>query len=502
MVAVPYVAFVSLLSQQQYLKSPLNNNKGNDTNGNDGGKSQEDDVDDTVDHLIPYESYSNRQHRHFHRIVEKSHLTDLDLAINISSTDSAAFDVSTIPMSIKFGELASVMVPIYFQHTVDLCVATIVPSNNTSGSDGRNNPTSVMPDEVFVLRKTILKTRDLFDVFASVYPRKLRLLGQYKEGEQENDAEWGEKKMGKGKRHHERDESEEALHKMKKNHHSVVDIWKIVRRFLDDGYMLIGDFQDLSHANVMYSLDQLHQYQLQVWNWKEEFMAFVDQNHAGIFDYLSHACPSEMEKQEQEGSLASIISPSQLQRKGKEENEEEEGCSYVHSKSSHLFWGGVQSSQLPDGNIDEASTVLAKLGSAQLNRALIYLTQALAAEQIVGDVAVNEEVHEMYHNLRKEIRSFLDMEDLFGQLLFPSTSFEQHREDIALLKKTKKLLGDLNDEVVAYSKYVEWNEYPEEQTKLKSFISNDWGEFRAWAQEVDLNGKLHSLTDVMTNARE
>mmetsp|Transcript_33104 Transcript_33104/g.67610 ORF Transcript_33104/g.67610 Transcript_33104/m.67610 type:complete len:622 (-) Transcript_33104:2235-4100(-) len=462
MISIPMVAFVSIMQSREDFDSPLHNNK-------KGGSSKR-------DHSIP--NYSRLHHRHFHRIVEKSYLTNMN---HTDTSDATVFDINTIPTNISFGELASIMVPIYFQTTVDLCVATIAPNSN--------NTIDVMPDEVFVLRKTILKTRDLLDVFAPVYPRKLRLLGHEKKGKKKDKKKDG----GKGKH---RSQSEEALHKMRMNHHSVVDVWKILRRFLDDGYMLIGDFQDLSHAKVKYTPERLHIYQVQVWNWKDEFVAFVAQNHEGIMEYLSHACPDKAEKQEQELSLANIKT-SQLHRKV----EEKKSCSYSRSKSSHLFWKNTPSSQLPDGNIDEASTVLAQLGSAQLTRALAYLIQALAAEHVVGDQAVNKDVHELYHNLRKEIRSFLDSVDLFGQLLFPDKSFEQHNEDISLLKQTKKLLGDLNDEVVAYSKYLEWNEYPEDQLQLKSFITADWGEFRRWAEEVDLNGKLYSLADAMVNAQ-
>jgi hypothetical protein len=264
--------------------------------------------------------------------------------------------------------------------------------------------------------------------------------------------------------------------------------------------MLIGDFQDLSHAKVKYTPERLHNYQGQVLNWKEEFVGFVAQNHEGIMDYLSHACPDTTEKQAQQLSLANInVSQSHREERGEKRNIPK--CSYSRSKSSHLFWNYTPSSKLPDGNIDPATSVLAQLGSAQLNRALVYLSQALAAEHVVGDEAVNKDVHELYHNLRKEIRSFLDSVDLFGRLLFPDKSFEQHYEDISLLKKTKKLLGDLNDEVVAYSKYLEWNEYPEEQLQLKSYITSDWGDFRRWAQDVDLSDKLYSLADAMANVQ-
>ncbi|KAL7494827.1 hypothetical protein ACHAWT_003646 [Skeletonema menzelii] len=381
------------------------------------------------------------------------------------------------------------MIPIYFQTTVDMCIAAIDRNDN--------NTIDVMPDEVFVLRKTILKTRDLLDVFAPVYPRKLRLLGREKKDTKKDKQKNKGKNKGKGKN---RSQSEKELHKMRKNHHSIVDVWKILRRFLDDGYMLIGDFQDLSHAKVRYTPERLHNYQGQVLNWKEEFVAFVSQNHEGIMDYLSHACPDKTETKEQHLSLANI-KRSQSHREERGEKRNIPKCSYSRSKSSHLFWKNTPSSKLPDGNIDEASSVLAQLGSAQLNRALVYLSQALAAEHVIGDQAVNIDVHELYHNLRKEIRSFLDSVDLFGQLLFPDKSFEQHYEDISLLKETKKLLGDLNDEVVAYSKYLEWGEYPEEQLQLKSYITADWGDFRRWSHEVDLYDRLHSLADAMANVQ-
>lgn len=463
MVSVPIVALVSMIQSKEY----FDYNKGGRRHGV---------------HSMP--TYSQRHHRHFHRIVEMSRLTNLNYT-DLEFSSDAVFDISTVPTNISFGDLASMMVPIYFQAAVDMCISTIDPLNN--------NTIDIMPDEVFVLRKTILKTRDLLDIFSPVYPKKVRLLGHEKKDKQKNGGK--EKRKGKNRSH-----SEEVLHKMRMNHHSVVDVWKILRRFLDDGYMLIGDFQDLAHAKLKYTPERLRMYQGQVWNWKEEFVAFVAQNHEGIMVYLSHACPDKTEKREQrELSSASNKTSSQSQRrKEREYIENTPKCSYSRSKLSHLFWKDTPISQLPDGNADEASSVLGQLGSAQLNRTLVYLGHTLGAEDVVGDQAVNKDVHKLYHNLRKEIRSFLDSVDLFGQLLFPGRSSEQHNEDVLLLRETKKLLGDLNDEVVAYSKYLQWNEYPEEQLQLKSFITVDWRDFRNWAQEVDLNGKLQSLADEMT----
>ena len=102
-----------------------------------------------------------------------------------------------------------------------------------------------------------------------MYPKKVRLLGHHEKKDKKKKKEKQKNGGKKGKGQH-RSRSEEVLHKMSVNHHSVVDVWKILRRFLDDGYMLIGDFQDLAHAKVKYTPERLSMYQGQVWNWKEE----------------------------------------------------------------------------------------------------------------------------------------------------------------------------------------------------------------------------------------
>ena len=445
MVSIPIVAFVSIMQSKDYFTAPLNNDYTGDRS--------------VVKHATPNYSYSRRHHRHFHRIVEKSRFSNV-MNQTLFRSD-VALNTSSIPTDTTFGDLASMIVPTYFQNTVDLCISTITTAN-------KNNTVDVMPDGVFVVRRAILRTRDLLDVFSPVYPKKTRLLGDEKK---QHTKDAGRKRKNGAKR----SESDEELHKTRMNHHSVVDVWKKLRRFLNDGYTLIGDFEDLTRAKVKYTPERLNIYQEQVWNWKEEFVAFVAQNHEEIFDYLSHACQL-----------------SQLQIMG-EENVHI--CSYHRSKSSHLFWGSTPSTQLPDGNTDKASVVLVRLGKDQLHRVQTYLREALTAGKVIGDHTINEDVHELYHNLRKEIRSFLDSVDLFGQLLLSDYFFDKHYKEITLLKEAKKLLGDLNDEVVAYSKYLEWGEFYDEQLQLRSFITVDWRDFQNWAQRVDLHGTIYSLID-------
>lgn len=428
-----------------------------------------------------------------------------------------------IPLTanISFADLAAALLPPYFQATVDLCVSTIVPKtvttdvvNNTSLDNYTTNAnittTSVMPGEVYALRKTMLKTRDLLDVFSPVYSThssldsywgddtsRKHILWLWTDGEQqvelelESDAHGGRisksKKKKKGK-----EEVSQTFDGEKTS--EIKDLWKTLRKFLNKGYMIIGDFQDLDHAHINYNPEQLAEYQLQVWQWHEGFISFVDENRHHLSLYLSLPC-----KKKHPTSSTAVR------------------CRNTHSHSSHLFWGNTTRHELPDGNIDMATSALGRLGSSQLIRSELYLRKAVTYEHIIAtnDTETNG-VHLIYHNLRKELRSFLDEVDLFGRLLIPGSSLvpeietnsnitsdqdsvseykEQIDEALANLKRTRKLLGDLNDDYVAYTKYIEWNEYPNEQQRLHTAIEARWAYFRSWAREVELFDKIQFLVD-------
>jgi hypothetical protein len=474
-------------------------------------------------------------------------------------------DVSTsLPSDITFADLAGMMLPSYFQRTVRLCISTIKPAiiNHTTIEDNvtvttPTKTTSVSPGDVFKLRKTMLKTRDMLDAFSPVfstqsslddYDRKKygELILKFKpwknvklEGERmlvESNYLTGdtnviinaEQQNGRTSR---------RLPTQHGGKYIFKDLWYTLRRFLDRGYTLIGDFQDLDHAKIMVSPAQLAQYQHQVWDWTDEFMTFVTKNRHHVSLYLSLPCKLRKKKQQH-------------------------NCRYVHSHSSHLFWGAVHSERdLPNGNKDKATYVLGRLGYMQLGRAKAYLVDVLAREHVIstndylstnattsatslGDGAEDKidfndedkdrenEVHEIYHNLRKELRSLLDELDLFGDLLLPQTSIvpeifsnkftvsedqtdsmsssatprpqtssipstpsvqNQTDEAVEVLRSVRNMLGDLNDSFVAYAKYLEWNEYLDKRLELQNDVETQWGTFRAWANEVDLIAKLNFL---------
>jgi len=475
---------------------------------------------------------------------------------------------TSLPSDVTFADLASMMLPTYFQKTVRLCISTIKPAiiNHTSIDDVNNvttttitKTTSVTPGDVFKLRKTMLKTRDMLDAFSPVYPTESSL-DDY-DDKKRNDAAlimhlkpWKNigleaDKMVESNYRNSGVDTERILRTKRRRppphegRSKIKDLWYTLRKFLDRGYTLIGDFQDLDHAKIMHSPDQLAEYQLQVWLWHDEFMTFVDKHRRHISLYLSLPCQT---------------------RKTKDKRHQH--CRNVHSHSSHLFWGSVHSKHdLPDGMVDKATSVLGRLGYMQLGRAEAYLVDVLTREHVIStnnetmtnatpttattttssleDDAhdIENDVHEIYHNLRKELRSFLDELDLFGDLLLPHSSIVpeivrdnylslaadqsasvppsatptratsssaapsaapstttitvqmQTDEAVDVLRSVRNMLGDLNDSYVAYAKYLEWNEYLEERLHLQKVVESQWGNFRVWAKEVDLIAKLNFL---------
>eukprot|EP00804_Cyclotella_cryptica_P019545 CCRYP_014318-RA/>CCRYP_014318-RA protein AED:0.07 eAED:0.19 QI:0/0.33/0.25/1/0.66/0.5/4/1668/1021 len=543
---------------------------------------------------------------------------------------------SLINTNITFASLASIMLPPYFETTLQLCKSTITPYHPPSSKRHEKSPkrrnNSKQTHSISPLQpQNMLKTRDLFDVFSPVYPPHYSGYTHYRhEGDldfQTRDVLWatgedldltlesGEKKRHRGRRKddafgrgwflagskHEatgrrgkggslsRNRYEEEEEKKKEE---MYDLWKILRKFLDDGYTIIGDFQDLDHAKIEYTPEQLAQYQLVVWEWHVEFMTFATRNYLDIMRYLSNPCPivdDEENNDEKRGKSKS----------GKTSKEQEDAsrpslpsCRYSHSKSSHLFWGGTPNEDLPDGNQVAASRALGRLGSEQLERAQQYLNMLWTKDHVISKADVNEpvekeraskhsssggkksdndpltqyldapveeeddgvNVHEVYHNLRKEFRSFLDEVDLFGKLLLPDTmvqpevivlglmpdtaldgevidaannevvdppsvvhdqqpinvgvagkeaieDFRQKTFDaLTAIGQTRKLLGDLNDDYTAYTKYVEWNTNFGEQVRLMGKIEAEWNHFRWWAAQIDLNGQIDFLRSRMAVA--
>jgi hypothetical protein len=294
--------------------------------------------------------------------------------------------------STTFCELAQSMLPIWYIKTVsEMPIFT---------------PT-VMPGDVYRTRKIMLKTRDLLDVFSPVYP----------------------------------------------NNTGSTDMWKSTRNQLDQGYMVVGDFQDLHNSGVMYSQQQLEDYRGRVLDWKRDFEEF-QQIHSDAAAFL--AAPT----------LGSF-----------------------RHEESRLFWKTLDARAT---GADPATASLQFLGSGQLERALRYLRHAVPFESVL-----NESAHEHYHSLRKELRSLTDEFDLFGCVMVPTTPETSYA--IELARQARQLLGSINDDWTAYSIYVDNNEYYSEQERLAKSIDDAWASFKVWVKESDFEGAIQCLSKSMNH---
>ncbi len=395
-----------------------------------------------------------------------------------------------------------------------------------------------MPGEVATLRKKILKTRDLFDVFSTVYPnrRAVRTPSRHPREKEKSRTTIEDEDRG--------DDAAE----------DDGDPWQEMRDVLMRGYELIGEYQDLDHASILYNSSDLHDYQARIWTWHVEFVTSTNGTTNGgydVFAYLSSPC----------GHAYVDATSSGRQRRRR--------CRYVHQRASHLFWGDASPRESPIGDVDAANVALATLGNMQLERAGSYLRDALAHEHVL-DVSTGEDtfgydiptsavghrrregggdavidggvrervvtVHEIYHNARKQLRSFLDVLALFGDMLLPGYSLapeismhddapaattadvivvpppppqrlvEGHATEDELinnavdaLESARKMLGDLNDEYSAYVWYRALNEHPEERSRLMMDIEARWKEFRIWQEEAGLSLKIDLLRQGMAH---
>jgi len=292
-----------------------------------------------------------------------------------------------------FQGLAQSMVPSWYNETVShMPIFTL----------------TVQPDDVYKTRKILLKTRDLLDVFSPVYPNTTIAATE-----------------------------------------DNTNMWRLIRHYLNQGYMIVGEFQDLHNAHVMYSQEQMEELRDEVLEWKREFDQFRETHHDAV-EFLESPTTN----------------------------------SYQH-KESRLFWQNAET--LPSGR-DSATDSLGAIGTIQLNQVLEYLWLVYPYASVL-----DEDAHQHYHNLRKELRSVVDEFELFGSIMFPSSA--QTDSAMTVLMRARKLLGDINDDWTAYSIYVENDEYYSEQARLAKEIDDAWAYFQVWVHETNFEGAIQYLLD-------
>lgn len=285
------------------------------------------------------------------------------------------------------------------------CYADMLPALS-------NLTETVMPGAVYAIRKSMLKTRDLLDVFSLVYPNTTS-----------SDATVGV-------------ENE--------------DLWGSLRFFLDQGYTLVGDFLDLNHSHVEYSEEELEQARDPILDWHARFRLFNQKHDVQAF----------------------LAAPTT-----------DDDC-FNHEKESRLFWKHIPVHDRPHG-VDPATTSLQYLASKQLGVSMKYW------KRVYPYTSIDATAHEIYHDLRKMLRSLVDEYYLFGSTMFPT--LPKTHSAILTLKKARGLLGDMNDDWTAYMFYLEHEEYSNSQMELASRVNEAWTDFKIWADSSGLKSSIRYL---------
>ena len=232
-------------------------------------------------------------------------------------------------------------------------------------------------------------------------------------------------------------------------------LWKNLRNYYKQGYELAGSFQDLAHGNVTFDQDLWNQRRNILLEWKNDFQSYQQKHSTTLLFFLLHP--------------------------------HQRGC-FAH-KESHLFWAELASSDhpLPCGN-DLATPSLQRLANLQLQNALTYLHVILQYDNVLS------REHQLeYHNLRKELRSFLDECNLFGFVLFPNVLDKKELSATKILVEARTRVGNLNDHWEKFNLYRTTNRHPSEQVRLEEEIIKEWDSFKEWSQKDHLADSIQLL---------
>jgi len=260
-----------------------------------------------------------------------------------------------------------------------------------------------MPANVYTVRKGLLTARDMLDVFSPVYT----------------------------------------------NNTNGVDLWGIVRKSLDDGYTLVGNFQDLDHSHVSYTEKDLETRRNATLDWKESFVAL-----------------------EAKYDVVNFVSGPELMM-------------YTHLNESSFYWKYVKMSMRPKGSA-EAHTALQYLLFTQINTSLAYYDFVYPYISVI-----NDSIHTIFHDYRKMLRTMSDEEVALGDMLV-STTNTTIVATFALINDARSRLGNINDEVTAYDFYMQDGK-TSKAAAMKSEIDSDWEAFKTWSTMENFRQKLVDL---------
>mmetsp|Transcript_708 Transcript_708/g.1492 ORF Transcript_708/g.1492 Transcript_708/m.1492 type:complete len:445 (-) Transcript_708:499-1833(-) len=305
----------------------------------------------------------------------------------------------------------------------------------------------INPSSAAEVRRVLLITRDMLDVFSPVFPGTPLSSG--------------------------------------KNPNKDHSLWKKLRTLYRSGYQKLGKLKDLDE--LTYSKKLLTRRVNAVTKWKKDFLAF--QRAYRIRHFLYQPLTNG-------GGI------------------DHHGC-YYHD-ASHLFWAETRA--LPCGDSLGVGS-LRSLASVQLQHSLEYLQTVRNYTSVLP-----RKQEEMFHNLRKELRIFVDEFNIFRNVLvtnnngtswYAPTSVRTKAGDAVLdveededpddplgnamstLNVAQIKLGEINDRWTALDIYKKDQSHLGKQEKMAAKVDKAWHKFLVWQEKRNLEGTIQFVLDQM-----
>jgi len=272
-----------------------------------------------------------------------------------------------------------------------------------------------MPSDVKVLRKSLLACRDMIDIFSFAYPNSTKVSGKKR------------------------------------------DVWYKIREDFDQGYTLVGNFQDLNHSGIDYNQTELIHRRKACLDWKDTFSS-----HSSKFKY---------------------------------------DIFILHPSTTELFYRPVTDLSAYYWEFVDIYPSFSKTGLeniALLEQKLVNLAEKNFTQLNKVEHPYDTTQHTFFHDYRKLMRSITTIQNYFN--VIKNTACVSGA--LTTLNNIYDKLGNINDEVVAFDYYEQHKENSKAQS-MKQKIDQNWADFISWVHNQQMAYQFECLlaTIMLSNTR-
>lgn len=221
------------------------------------------------------------------------------------------------------------------------------------------------------------------------------------------------------------------------------DRFEILRKILNKGYTLIGNFDDLQHVNFT-EADRIKLLD-KCLEWKGSYLDDIDNYNFKM--YLNNVSKNVIVRNKDTLSID--------------------------------FWGNITA--VPTDSLSGYQN-LGLLAKGQLNNCIDRYTYTTSLKDIW-----NKEYHELFHDYRKLVRSINFVADHFPEIYTSSV-----KNYVQTLEKAYGLLGKINDLINEYTYYVHNGDSGAAAQKQQEIIEK-WSDLLKWFGQVGLKNTLVNM---------